>query len=206
MFRYVRTAFNCAGTAVLALALASCSGSGRTSSYGPGDPNLAAANPGGGPIDPFLTNGQAVLQALDAIAARSGTPLRVTEISADQLNGLSVDVVEPAKHINVDRYVVSPDGTLSGPTPVKLMSLDGGPITAAEVDRRAFDPKAIAFARLTQTAREAIAKSNYPDARVKQWEFGGIGADDRKYIYLDAARARPVAEVNPQLKILRMSF
>jgi hypothetical protein len=80
----------------IALLLAACSGSaGRGSSYASGDPNLAAANPGGGPIDPFLTNGDAVLSALDAITARSGRPLRVTSISADQMNGLMVDVQEP---------------------------------------------------------------------------------------------------------------
>jgi hypothetical protein len=167
---------------------------------------LAAPNPGGGPIDPFLTDGTAVLRALDTIASRSGRPLRITEIGADSLNGLSVDVQEPARHINVDHYAVAPDGSLTGPTPVKLMSLDGGPITAPVVDRRAFDPTRIAFARLTQTARDAIAKSNYPDARVSQWEFDGLGSDDRKYIYLEASRARPVAAVSPSLQILRMQF
>lgn len=55
-----------------AFALAACSGSstGRNS-HGSGDPSLAAPNLGGGPIDPFLTDGQAVLRAFDAIAARS---------------------------------------------------------------------------------------------------------------------------------------
>ena len=198
-----------AGIALAAtLALGACSGSsgGHSGSYGSGDPSLAAPNPGGGTIDPFLSDGQAVLDALDAIAARSGKPLRITSISADTTNGLMVDVQEPANHINVDRYVVAPDGTLSGPSPVRLMSLNGGPIAAAEVDAKAFDPKAIAFARLTQTEREAIAKSKYSDARVIEWEFGGIGADDRKYIYLESARARPVAVVNPQLRIERMQF
>src|SRR5580700_12330812 len=162
--------------AAFAFALAACSGhSGQSNSYGSGDPNLAAPNPGGGPIDPFLTDGIAVLHALDAIAARSGEPLRVTEISADGVNGLMVDVQEPAHHINVDHYVVAPDGTLTGPTPVKLVSLDGGPITVATVDQRAFNPKAIDFARLAHTAREAIAKSNYSDARVTEWELDGLG-------------------------------
>lgn len=193
--------------AAVVCALAACSGgSGAHGSYGSGDANLAAANPGGGPIDPFLTNGQAVLKALDAIAAQSGRPLRVTSISADRINGLMVDVQEPAHRMNVDHYMVSPEGSLSGPMPVKLMSLNGGAITTASVDARAFDPKAIAFARLTQTSREAIAKSNYPDARVTEWEFDGIGPDDRKFVYLESARARPVAVVNPQLNILRMQF
>ncbi len=192
--------------AAIGLALVSCTSSSGSSRYGPGDPNLAAPNPGGGPIDPFLTNGQAVLRALDAIAARSGTPLLVTSLNADTTNGLSVDVVEPAKHVDVDRYIVAPDGTLSGPTPVRLMSLTGGPITAADVEQRAFDPKAIGFARLEQTAREAIAKSHFPDARVSQWELDGIAPDDRRYIYLEASRGRPAAEVSPSLEITRMSF
>jgi hypothetical protein len=191
---------------VFALALASCSGTSGHAAYGTGDPNLAAANPGGGPIDPFLSDGQAVLRALDAIAAHSGKPMRITSISADQTNGLSVDVQEPKNHINVDHYVMSPDGTLSGPTPVKLMSLNGGPITVSDVDARAFDPGAIAFARLTDTIKAAIAKSGYPDARVIDWEFGGIGPDDRRFIYMESARARPAVMVTPQLSITRISF
>ncbi|MBV8067365.1 MAG: hypothetical protein JO113_05275 [Candidatus Eremiobacteraeota bacterium] len=190
----------------LACALCACSGSASHGSYGSGDPSLAAANPGGGAIDPFLSDGHAVLQALDAIAQHSGRPMRVTSISADRVNGLMVDVQEPAHRINVDHYVVAPDGSLSGPTPVKLMSLDSGPITAAKVDAQAFDPKAIAFANLTQTVREAIAKSGYPDARVTEWEIAGIGPDDRRFIYFESARARPSAEITPQLKIVRMGF
>lgn len=197
----------CFATLLVVLGLGACSASSRAgSSYGSGDPNLAAPNPAGGPIDPFLTDGQAVLHALDAVASHSGTPLRVTEISADGVNGLMLDVQEPTRHINVDRYVVAADGTISGPTPVKLMSLDGRPITAASVDDRAFDPKSIAFVALTQTARDAIRRSNYSDARVTQWEIDGLGPDDRRYIYLESARARPVAAVSPSLKIVRMTF
>jgi len=197
----------CFATLAIALSLASCSGSSHGgNSYGSGDPSLAAPNPAGGPIDPFLADGQAVLHALDAVASRSGNPLRITEISADGVNGLMLDVQEPQRHINVDRYVVAADGSISGPTPVKLMSLDGGPITAASVDRRAFDPKAVAFASLTQTVREAIRRSNYPDARVSQWEIDGLGSDDRRYIYFESARARPVAAVSPDLNIVRMTF
>lgn len=198
---------NAAVCAIVAFALCSCSGAaGKHGSYGTGDPSLAAANPGGGSIDPFLSNGDAVLQAIAAIEARAGKPLRITSINADQMNGLTVDVQEPAKHTNVDRFVVAPDGAISGPAPVRLMSLSGGPITAADVDRRAFDVHAIAFGRLTQTIRAAIAKSGYPDARVIEWEFGGIGPDDRKYIYFESARARPVAVVTPQLTIVRMQY
>jgi hypothetical protein len=197
-----------ASAVAVALGLAACSASSSRggSPYGTGDPNLAASNPGGGPIDPFLSDGRAVLHALDAIAAHSGRPLRVTTMNADRTNGLTVDVQEPTKRVNVDQYVVAPDGTLSGPTPVKVMSLNGRAITAADVDRQAFDPKSIAFARLARTAREAIAKSNFPDARVTQWEFSGIGPDDRTFVYLEAARGRPVAVVNRDLKIVRMQF
>ena len=117
-----------------------------------------------------------------------------------------VNVQEPKDHMNVDRYVIAADGTLSGPAPVKMMSLDGGPITAAVIDRQAFDPKRIAFANLAQTAREAIVRSNYRDARVSEWEVNGIGRDDRKFMFLEAARARPSAELDANLHIVRMGF
>jgi len=188
--------------------LTACSGSGSTgaSAYGAGDPALAAPAPGMTNIDPFLSNGVAVMRALDAIAARSGKPLRVTSMNADQVNGLSVDVQEPKKHINVDHYVVAIDGTLSGPTPVRLMSMTGGPVTVADVDLKAFDPKAIGFARLERTVRETITKSHFPDARISQWEIDGTQPDDRRYLYFEAARGRPVAVVDPSLKILRVGF
>jgi hypothetical protein len=190
------------------LALVSCSSGSRggSSSYGAGDPSLAAAPPGVTTIDPFLSDGHAVLRALSDIESRSGKPLRVTSIGADQINGLAVDVQDPKKHVNVDNYTISPDGAVAGPTPVKLTSLNGGPVTAALVDLRAFNPRAINFAHLTQTVREAIAKSGFPDARVIEWEFGGLGHDDRKFIYLSAARGRPVAEVDPSLKIVHMQY
>jgi hypothetical protein len=194
-------------TVVIAFGLTACTGSSHGgAAYGSGDPALAAPNPAGGPIDPFLSDGNAVLRALDAVASRAGTPLRITEISADGVNGLMLDVQEPQHHINVDRYVVAADGSISGPTPVKLMSLNGGAITAASVDERAFDPKAVAFAALSQTEREAIWRSNYPDARVTQWEIDGLGTDDRRYIYFESTRARPVAAVSPGLKIVRLTF
>jgi hypothetical protein len=192
--------------ALFALLSAACSATPRGGSYGAGDPTLAVANPGGGAIDPFLVDGQAVLHALDAIADRSGRPLRVTSMNADRMTGLTVDVQEPKNHLNVDRYVVAIDGTLTGPRPVRLMSLDGGPITAASVDRQAFDPARIDFTRLTQTAKDAIAKSRMDDARVSEWEIGGLGQDDRRYIYLEAARGRPVAIVKPDLTIADMRY
>jgi hypothetical protein len=169
--------------------------------------SACSAKPGSSPgSDNFLTDGQAVMRALDAIAAKSGTPMRITNISADGENGLSVDVQEPKNHVNVDRYVVASNGTITGPTPVKLMSLDGGPITAASVDLQAFDPKTVGFVRLSETVKEAIAKSHYSDAHVNQWEIGGVGPNDRRYLYLDASRGRPVAVLRRDLTIEDMRY
>jgi hypothetical protein len=202
-----RRALFSGATIGIALVLVACSGMSRgSSSYGTGDPNLAASNLGGGPIDPFLADGNAVLRAIDTIAARSGRPFRVTSMTADRVNGLMVDVQEPAHHINVDRYTVAADGTLSGPTPVKLMSMNGGPITVADVDSRAFDPETVGFEHLTATVREAIAKSKAPDARVSEWEFDGTGPDARRYIYFEAARSRPAAAIDAHLKIIEMRY
>lgn len=50
------------------------------------------------------------------------------------------------------------------------------------------------------------ACSGSSGARVTEREIGGIGPDDRRFIYLESSRARPSAEVNPQLKIVRMAF
>jgi hypothetical protein len=162
---------------------------------------------GGSPsVGDFLTDGRTVKRALDAIAAKSGTPMRITTIGADRVTGLSVDVQEQKDHVNVDRYVVASDGSITGPTPVKLTSLDGGPVTAASVDQQAFDPKAVGFARLSTTVKEAIAKSRYSDARVNQWEIGGLGPDDRRYLYLESSRARPVAILRRDLTIADMRY
>jgi hypothetical protein len=180
-----------AALAVAALALSACSAASSGGSSSGGD---------------YLTDGRAVIQALDAIAAKSGTPMRITTIGADRVSGLSVDVQEPKNHVNVDRYAVASNGAITGPTPVKLMSLDGGPITAPSVDLQAFDPKAIGFARLSTTVKEAIAKSHQPDAHVNQWEISGLGRDDRRYLYLESSRARPVAILRPDLTIADMRY
>ena len=177
--------------ALAAIALSACSAGSSEGAAGGGD---------------FLTDGRAVLHALDAVAQKSGTPMRVTTISADGVSGLTVDVQEPKNHINVDRYVIAANGSIAGPTPVKLMSLDGGPITAASVDLQAFDPKKIDFARLSTTVKEAIAKSHDSDARVNQWEISGVGRDDRRYLYLESERARPVAILRPDLTIADMRY
>ncbi|HEY1976736.1 MAG TPA: hypothetical protein VGG89_09340 [Candidatus Baltobacteraceae bacterium] len=178
-------------TALAAIVLSACSAGSSGAPSSGGD---------------FLTDGNAVLHALDAVAERSGTPLRVTTISADGVSGLSVDVQEPKNHINVDRYLIASNGSIAGPTPVKLMSLDGGPVTAASVDVQAFDPKKIGFVRLSATVKEAIAKSHYSDAHVNQWEISGLGRDDRRYLYLESERARPVAILRPDLTIADMRY
>src|SRR5579863_8548128 len=204
----VKPAFYAAAAIFISLTGIACSGGSAAGSggYGNGDPNLAASNPGGGPISPFLADGQAVLRALDAVETRSGKPLRVTSITSDRSNGLMVEVQEPAHPINVDAYTVAPNGTLSGPAPVKLMSLSGGPITVKDVDDEAFDPRAVGFGHLAATAREAIAKSNYSDARVSEWDFAGIHPDDRRFMYLDSARARPAAELGPHLNVVAVRY
>ena len=58
-------------------------------------PETGRANLGNGPTSPFLADGQAVLRGFDAIAAKSGKPLRVTSITSDRVNGLQVNVKEP---------------------------------------------------------------------------------------------------------------
>jgi hypothetical protein len=208
----LRTATTCAAIAFALASYPAASAAGNPL-YGPGDPKLAAPNPLGGPVDPFLTNGEAVLRALDAIAARSGRPLRVTAMSANNVDGLTVDVQEPAHHVNVDRYVVAPDGTIADPKPVQVdpQAWDSeanvnAPVTAAVVDRQAFDPNALDFARLAQTAREAIAKSGYSDTRVTAWEFKGAKPASSRWIYLEGARAKPSARVDAHLAIVGFEY
>jgi hypothetical protein len=190
--------------AVLFPTLAACSGSKSSSTpYGTGDPNLGAANPMGGPVDPFLTDGQAVTNALDAVATRSGKPLRVMSINASAAGGLTVDIQDPAKPGNLDRYQVAPNGTLFGPIPMQLMA-QGRPVSAAEIAQQVFDPKTVPFTRLTQAVRDAIARSNVPDARESLWVFSGIRPGDRRYIYLETSRGRKAAALDPQLNVLRI--
>ncbi len=168
------------------------------SPYGAGDPKLTATNMAGGPLNPFLTDGHAVQLALAEIARHSGKPLRVTSMWADRTDGLSVDV-RTTRHTNVDRYTIAPDGTFAGPQPVRV---------TAPNDARdsAFDPQAIAFARMAQTARQAIVKSKFPDSRVSAWQVDGLKPNDHLYLYLDAARARPIAVLDPHLNIVRIQY
>ena len=197
--------------AAVLVSLTACSGAaggGGGASFGEADPSLTAANPGNGPLNPFLANGNAVLKAFDAVEAKSGSPLRVTSMNADTMNGLTIDVQEPKNHVNVDQYVIAPNGNITGPAPVKLSMLGGGggPPTAKDVDRAAFDPRSIPFANLSQAVRDAIKKSTYSDARIANWEIDGIGPDDRRYLYLDASRGRPAAAISPKLTVVRMSY
>ncbi|MBV8489115.1 MAG: hypothetical protein JO199_01205, partial [Candidatus Eremiobacteraeota bacterium] len=68
------------------MAATSCSGGAGPGggSYGGGDPSLAATNPAGSTVSPFLADGEAVLRALDAVEAKSGSPLRVTSMDSDR--------------------------------------------------------------------------------------------------------------------------
>jgi hypothetical protein len=189
--------------------LAACSSTSigsSGSSYGRGDPTLAAANPMvGGAIDPFLSDGHAVLEALDAIESRVGKPLRITRLEADQIHGLTVDVQVPAHRDEVDQYVVAVDGTLTGPAPVKIDTMSGKPVTAADVNAETFDRHAVGIAHLESTIRQAIAKSHAADARVVDWEYAG-GESGRKYAYLDSARTRPIAVLGNHFELLRVQF
>lgn len=158
----------------LLAAVTACSG-GKTGSpapYGTGDPQVAAANPYGGPTNPFLTDGNAVLRALDTIGQRYPTPLRLTSISAQAAVGLTLDVQKPADKGHVERYIVSPGGKIMGPIPVKLV-VNGGLATRKDVDELLFDPKTISFTHLDAAARDAIARAKLGDARVYQWGLGG---------------------------------
>ena len=169
-----------------------------------GDANLAAVNPGGGLIDPFLTDGTNVRRALDAIAARSGRPMRVTSLNADNLSGLTVDVQEPLHRIYVDQYVVAPDGTLTGPTPVQLHSMDGGPITAALVDARSFDPQ-------SDSIRKSLARRKGSYREIGAAGHTSLSMGDRRYrqrrpaLHIPAVGARAsFREIDDRLNIVRM--
>lgn len=175
---------------LISLLLAACAGS--HDGYGSG-------------TNPFLTDGDAVKRALASVGARLDGPLRVTNVTADG-SGLTLDVQEPKHHQNVDRYVVATDGTISGPVAVQEHSMDGGPITAAEVDTAAFDPSRIRFERLQATVREAIARSGDAETRVITWEMNGVERDDKRYLYLESQRARPVAILASDLTIENMRF
>jgi hypothetical protein len=170
-----------AAAAFVVAGLAACSGSkqAQTAPYGTGDPALAAMNPFGGPIDPFLTDGDSVQRALHTVAAHYHEPLRLTSISAHSNGALIVDVQLETNRGKVVRYIIAQDGKTLGPIPVKLLVM-GTPATPKDVALLVFDPNTIAFARLNAAARDAIKRSKLPDGRVSQWGLGGA----KKHVYV----------------------
>ncbi len=184
-------------------AFAGCSGSkSATAPYGTGDPGLGAAGPTGS-VSPFLTDGQAVMHGLDAIAARSGQPLRVTQVTVNAAGGLIVDVREAAQHGLLSRYMVASNGTILGPIPVKLVS--GGVVrTAADIQHMVFDPKAVPFAQLARAERDAIAMAKLPSLRVSQWDVGGLGPHSRRVMLLENDNGRRIVVLDPQFHVAQI--
>jgi hypothetical protein len=194
---------------VVRTALASVPGNGASrgvSPYGSADPKLTAPNPTGGPANPFLANGNAIVKALDAIAARSGRPLRIMNLEADTVNGLSAEVVEPRNHLHVDEYKIAIDGTMTGPFPVALHGSDGNAPTVAGVDYNSLDPRMYRFAGLANAVREAIAKSKVSDARVGSWQIDRAWGQYQWGLTMDAARSRPNVSLRPDATIANISY
>ncbi len=202
MMRFLSTATIAATIALLT----ACSGSKNAASvsYGTGDPKLGVAAVSGA-INPFLTDGQTVTRALDAVAARAGQPLQVTLINANAAGGLTVDVRSVARHGNLDRYLVQTDGKMLGPIPEKLVSPAGVVITPAQIARLVWDPKAVPFARLPQMEREAIEKSKLAGARVAEWDVGGIKPHDRRVMLLEGVSGRAIVVFDAQMNIVRIN-
>lgn len=189
-----------ATAALLVAALAACSGSKQNPApYGTGDPNLAAINPYGGPIDPFLTNGDAVRKALATLPARY-SPVRLTSISAQNGGGLIADVVEPVRADKVVRYIFQSSGKTLGPIPVKLV-IAGAVATRADIAGLAFDPNTIAFSRLADGVRDAIARSKLQNGRISQWGLGG--AKKHVYMIIDAVPLRRALLYDHQFRFVR---
>jgi hypothetical protein len=169
-----------ASAAVIVAVLAACSGSksGDTSSFGTGDPKLAAASPGG-TVSPFLTDGAAVQRALGIVQTKYGGTLRLTSIGAHAMGGLTLDVQPPKNPSRIERYLIPASGSMVGPIPVKLI-INGAPATTAIIEQLVFDPATISFARLAPAVREAINRSKLTDGRVNQWGLDGA----HKKIYM----------------------
>lgn len=182
--------------------LAACSGSkgNGDAPYGTGDPALGAPAPSGS-VSPFLTDGRAVAHALDAVAARSGQPLLVTAIGANAAGGLTVDVLRSSANGTLGRYQVMPNGTIFGPIPEKLVS-GSGEVAAAQIQSRAFDPKAIAFVDLARAERDAVAKSKLPGARVVEWDVNGLKRAERRALVLQADGRQAIVRLDPQLNVV----
>jgi hypothetical protein len=191
-----------ATAAILAAALVACSGSKQSPApYGTGDPTLAEVNPYGGPVDPFLTDGDAVRKVLATLAPHYA-PFRITSITATSGGGLTLDVVEPIRRDKVVRYIFIATGKTFGPIPVKL-EVGGAIATPADIARLAFDPKTIAFNRLTSAVRDAIARSKLQHGRISQWGLGG--AKKHIYMIIDAVPLRRAVLYDHQLRFVRIA-
>jgi hypothetical protein len=188
--------------AIFAAALVACSGSKENPApYGTGDPTLAAVNPYGVALNPFLTDGNAVRRALATLAPRY-VPFRITSIAATSGGGLTVDVVTPVRRDKVVRYILLPTGKTYGPIPVKLV-VSGAIATAADIAQLAFDPNTIAFGRLTPAVRDAIARSKLQKGRISQWGLGG--AKKHIYMIIDAMPLRHAVLYDHQLRFVRIA-
>jgi hypothetical protein len=176
------------------------------SPYGAADPRLTAPNPTGGPANPFLANGNAIAKALNAIAARSGRPLRIMNLEADTFNGLSAEVVEPRNHLHVDEYKIAIDGTMTGPFPVQLHGSDGNAPTVAGVAYNSLDPRIYRFTGLASAVRQAIAKSKVSDARVSSWQIDRAWGEYQWGLTMDAQRSRPNVQLRPNATIENISY
>ena len=191
-----------ATAAILAAALVACSGAKQSPApYGTGDPTLAEVNPYGGPVDLFLTDGDAVRKVLATLAPRYA-PFRITSITATSGGGLTLDVVEPIRRDKVVRYIFIATGKTFGPIPVKL-EVAGAIATPADIARLAFDPKTIAFNRLTSAVRDAIARSKLQHGRISQWGLGG--AKKHIYMIIDAVPLRRAVLYDHQLRFVRIA-
>ena len=176
------------------------------SPYGAADPRLTAPNPTGGPANPFLANGNAIVKALNAIAARSGRPLRIMNLQADTVNGLSAEVVEPRNHLNVDEYKIAIDGTMTGPFPVQLNGSDGNAPTVASVAYNSLDPRLYRFTGLANAVRQAIEKSKASDARASSWQIDRAWGQYQWGLTLDARRSRPNVTLRPDATVENISY
>src|SRR5579862_2978839 len=175
------------GALALASALVACTGGAQrepssadaaapadspaaSSPFGKGDSTLPI--PDGDQVNPLLTNGQAVLLAFDALEKRTGKPLRVTSLTSVSGTGLTIHVQEPTHRENVDEWTVMPNGDISGPIPVHITLIGStGRVTASDIDKEAFDPRKIPFARLNKAEHEALAKAKLQDGRLSEWTF-----------------------------------
>ena len=191
-----------ASAAAIVAVLAACSGSksGDATSFGTGDPKLAATSTDG-TVSPFLTDGAAVQRALGILQTRYGGTLRLTSISAHAMGGLIVDVQPPKDPGHIERYLIPGTGKMVGPIPVKLV-IDGAPATMSGIKLLVFDPSTIPFARLTTAAREAILRAKLAGGRVVQWGLGG--AHKKIYIIVVTQSEHRIALFDQQLHFVRI--